>query len=571
MNINNFFFCGLPHASSSSFLHRHRGSQAVNLADELRSIALSQATASSALADTGRQLVVDALAEQPLPREYVRPCREIDNATAETNATRMRVDRNSNPSDNTLAKSVLQTGVSGPNGNDTSLTGSGGNTESYDIPAIVAVSAVAAHGAIEIAAGKEETAAAARIQSFLRRRRQERVVAASEAERAVAAAASDPTVEGGGGWLGAAIRVLRQAVDLFILGEELQQADSVEHSVTSKPSSAPWDCLAGNEEQENTSQDNAHAYNSGTNRTTSDTTKNHHSDSDNDEHDYLPVFPPVPLRARAPSLYTLPPPGLMRRIHNASGAGGSTNNISCGDIRSGVFTKLDPAVAARLSSARSVFGLCATDILTAFSPPPPPSGVVSSATEALSRPRTVPGTPGHDGYRLTLSPDALRLRLRTEAKEALHAGLGRPWGSRWRLSGAIIGRQRSAFRKNTRTYDADGGGGGAQHKRRRTEFVRPMTALGRRLLAKRLNAARAARRRRIIGATDAFRARLVGRQLRSGAAASALEGVGRTLDDRIRIAREMRVSPAHVEQLLDILDRFVFSESQVTLPITART
>eukprot|EP00903_Cladosiphon_okamuranus_P013005 g12134.t2 len=80
---------------------------------------------------------------------------------------------------------------------------------------------------------------------------------------------------------------------------------------------------------------------------------------------------------------------------------------------------------------------------------------------------------------------------------------------------------------------------------------------------RRYNAGLAARRRRVLGETDQFRARHVGLQLRSGAATDALESVERALDLRLSIRREKRVPPAHVTELLDIVDRYVFSQSQL--------
>ncbi|CAM9793411.1 unnamed protein product, partial [Laminaria digitata] len=139
---------------------------------------------------------------------------------------------------------------------------------------------------------------------------------------------------------------------------------------------------------------------------------------------------------------------------------GSTTTTTTNTATSsgGLFTKLDPAVAARLRSARSVFALQAADVLAVFSPPPPlPLALFApSAREDLpSRPSTAPaaiagvGQSRHRKNLVSSDPDsdrnhhhhhhhhrrkklssetALRQRLHTDAADASRTGLGRPWG-----------------------------------------------------------------------------------------------------------------------------------------------
>lgn len=615
----------------------HRGSQAGRLADELRLIASGQAAASLALATAGKQLAADAMAETPLPREYslqssgrkrVRlSAGEKSRGKSPEASNTFEEDGGQRPEKpgqerGTLENTVVGVGLPAGEPDDergaTPDTGNGavaGGAVQYEaeyfqrgesnLPS--ARAAVNASIAIDAAACREEVAAAARIQSFLRRRGQWQVRPAvmrqapveSVSLPAIGPSSDDQrSIDSTTEWFELALRHLRREIDNYLLGDEQQdsagggdskasslidtgnQAQELEpdgKSAACRLSSADDGCRADDETAETANSTESSGY-------------------DNDE-DWL-TFPPVPLRARAPSLYTLPAPGSTTGERNAlADDGGNSSGVAACSDRStaaaggqgGVFTKLGPEIVARLSSARSVFCLRAADVLAAFSPPPPSPPPCSSSSSPLGaspgkskdtvlgpRPSTVPGrTVGRGGglhrggVRLS-SPDALRYRLRREAEEASRAGFGRPWLLSPHKTRAPTRHkqdqgQLSAFIRERNGARSTRGGGGIEQKReerRRADFFGSWTPLGRRL-AKRYNAGRAARRRRVLGETDQFRAKHAGRRLRSEAATNALEGVERALDLRLSARRERRVPPAHVTELLDIVDRYVFSDSQV--------
>ena len=608
-----------------------RGSQAGRLADELRLIASGQVSAALALAATGESLVADAAAEKPLPREYTLPpsTRERARRAAGVKSGEEKLpdesdaleeggsQRPKGPRQGYGVSEKAAGDVGAPAGepaDEEEGTGDIGNdavggamprvSENFarEGSGLPLASAGAAGAAVEAAAGREEMAAAARIQSFLRRRRRQanleevkQVPAVPVSSSAVEPFADDQrSTDSLAEWFGVALRRLRREVDMFLLGDEQQEGRA--SAVDSQASPVQ---VAGGQAQEldvNNESAASRVPNADGGGSTDDETAGTHSSSESsgyDSDDDWPTFPPVPLRARAPSLYTLPAPGSSNTGKRKANEVDRADSSAACSIQStatavgggGVFTRLGPEIVARLSSARSVFCLRAADVLAAFSPPPPPR--FSSAVGALAaKPRddslgprpSVPEQAVRNGDRSdrpgsgTLSsPNALRHRLRRDAEEASRAGFGRPWllSSHKRRAPTRHKQEQeqlSAFIREMNSARGGGGGGGgmekAREKRRRLDFFGSWTPLGRRL-AKRYNAGLAARRRRVLGETDQFRARHVGRQLRSGAATSALEGVNRALDLHLRVRREKRVPPAHVTELLDVIDRHVFSDSQV--------
>lgn len=544
-------------------------------ADELRVVAWSQTAASSTLAEAAAQFVSDSLAEQPLPRNYALPYRDTGIIAVETSSAK-QIDGGSCAPESIGIKGRLHADVVGVRGSSASAR----HVEEMATRPNASAAPTVASVAIEVAAGKEKAAAAARIRPFLRRRL---LAPALNAETAVlvggikcptpAAMPASAVKRGdGGGWLEAAVRSLRQAVDLSLLGnEELDDADADLFPARSTP--MPFNKRGFSQIKRPKSNNTivnvgsrTHSKN-GTRRTrTDDVTRDRvasertwgNNSGDDHGRDGSPTFPPVPLRARAPSLYTLPTPERLPRGHGG-GYGKATSIITGDNSTTNILTKIDLEVAARLSSARSVFSLRATDVLTAFSPPPPYKFLPVTTAARLHR-STEPGTAGHDKPGRNLSPDALRQRLRAEAENASRSGLGRPWGSPRRPLSSIARRNRPTFRG-----DVEGGRGErARRGKRRADLTGTTTALGRRLEAKRVNFVRNVRRKRMLGETDALRARHVGRQLCSGTAASALDGVGQALNARESRAREKSdIPPAHMGQLLDAVDRFVFSDSQV--------
>lgn len=619
-----------------------RGSQAGRLADELRLTAAGQAAASLALGDAGAQLIADAEAEKPLPREYAlsrSSCTHDHNASGRThggtpqdnnrisdheggerfkgnsrgkglaNATDGVVRQNDNEHE---AVAIAPKTASALADKDMLPNSLGAETGDEFVPRgsflpSAAASVTGSSIAIEMAAQEEEIAAAARIQSFLRRRRHGRlgtVPGGLSKERATVVPAFPSAANSAGelsnagsssrsrvaaDWFLVALRSLRQEVDNFLLGgtgvdvvhggssDDGTAAPSVSHTEVEAQEPDPGENVGGSGSDEGT--DEADGVDGDSDNNGDDTEPESSEDYlDND----WPTFPPVPLRARAPSLYTLPPPssGSWRRKPRDS-----SERAPGVPASKGPYTKLDPEVAARLHSASSVFCLRASDVLTAFSPPPPPpsssrlmaSTAISSGSLSGSRPSAIPGTSagreGTGGFRRLSSPEALRQRLRVEALDVSLAGLGRPW----LLSSHAVRlptrhkqeQQRSALlrkKENSgKTIGVWGGCGGidmVRGKRRRTDAFGPLTPLGQRL-ARRYKAGVAARRRRILGETDAFRAVHVGRQLRIGASLNALERVERALDARLSCAREAKVSSGQIAELLDVVSRFVFSDSQV--------
>lgn len=614
----------------------HRGSQAGRLAAELRLIASGQVTASLVLAAAGEQLIADAMAEKPLPREYTLPSSARKRAffpAGEKSGGKSQDDSSALGDGGQISQKqgqrygiseniVVDVGVpAGEPEDEMEVTAGTGNdaaagdaaphdAESFlragsGFPSARTADNVASPSfAIEAAAGREEMVAAARIRSFLRRRRRQtrsgemreapvESISSSAVEPSSDQRSSDSTTE----WFGVALHRLQREVNHFLLGDEQQDPASGGDSKASSLEDT-GDYQAQELEMESNSV-GARVSNADDDCCTDDQTAHNSTESsgyDNDED--WPTFPPVPLRARAPSLYTLPAPGSStwkRKAHEDdggdSGAVCSNRSTAAAGGEGGMFTKLGPDVVTRLSSARSVFCLRAADVLSAFSPPPPPrcsfplGTVTSKSNEDFlgPRPSTAPEQTvrcadkfDYHGRGRLSSPDALRQRLRREAEDASRAGFGRPWllsshKKRVPTRHKQEQEQLSAFiRENNEARSARGGGGDGgrgrieqeRAKRWRVDFFGSWTPLGRRL-AKRYDAGRAARRRRILGETDQFRARHVGRQLRSGAATNALEGVARALDFRLSVRRERRVPPTHVTDLLDIVDRYVFSDSQV--------
>eukprot|EP00752_Nemacystus_decipiens_P007659 g6847.t1 len=604
-----------------------RGSQAGRLADELRLIASGQVAASSALAAAGEQLAADAMAEKPGPRDYTLPPRTRTRARRRAG---VRKPASKSRGDSQILEDVVagqraikepgqgcgiitrNAGEPGSKQEATSDQGDDavGGTASRDAEHFVGEGAGlpfattnTAATAIETAAGLEEVAAAARIQSFLRRRRRQTrpdetgPLPVRSASSSVVEPSSDDqrSTDSTAEWFGAALRRLRGEVDSFLLGDEPQKDPGGAGRSEATPSQDAGDQTQEPElESRSVASRLSNADDGG--RTDDDTadTRSSSESSGYDNDDDWPTFAPVPLRARAPSLYTLPAPGSSatsrRRTRDVDGddrgAACSSRSTTAAEGQGGVFTKLGLEVVARLSSARSVFGLRAADVLAAFSPPPPPpcSSCPLSAfaakprdTTLSERPFTVPApTIGigdrleHRGYGRLSSPDALRLRLRREAEDASRAGFGRPWllSSRRQREPTRHRQQQEQLaaivRARNRARGLRGGVEDGRETRRRLDFFGSWTPLGRRL-AKRYNAGLAARRRRVLGETDQFRARHVGRQLRSGAVTSALEGVERALDLRLSVRREKRVPPSHVTELLDVFDRYVLSDSQELL------
>lgn len=623
-----------------------RGSQAGRLAAELRHIASGQATAAVALSGVGAKLVAEALSEKPLPRDYALHSRAPRHARSASGA---KYTANLEPCNDDLlgngergkesphASPVVAgnqgdgleaVAIASETGVSIEHAGSeDGGKSGLDLPRIAAaVGAAAAGVAIEFAAGEEEKAAASRIQLFLRRRRRQGRSLVAYVTPSEEGATPPPSeivaiVEPSGGedssatstgdWFRVALRVLRREVDIYLRGEEVHDGVSGgTHPVATDESPPPLlscddtrilENGQGNPAGHGAPDDGVEGIQEDTEEPSGDDHQQTSSESSEAYESDWPTLPPVPLRARAPSLYTLPLPGGGFRKREATDSGsdlvegaeaGSTSPTI--DTRGDIFTKLDPAVAARLSTATSIFSLRAADILTAFSPP---TAAASSSRpidtptalpiekSSGARPSTVPGTVGERSRSFSIrrsscanlsSPEALRRRLRAEAEHASRAGVGRPWllaphKTRTPTRHRLQQQQRSAFLRGEEKARAAHGRVGrcsgfkherGEKKRRREDFFGPWTPLGRRL-ARRFNAGRAARRRCILGETDAFRAKQVGRRMRSGAASDALEKVERALDLRLCLSREKKIPPAHLSALLDVVGRFVFSDSQV--------
>lgn len=633
----------MPVYPSSLFISsRHRGSQAIRLVDELRGTALGLASSSSLFADAGVQLVADALTERPPPRDYTTTPdkttgvfrRSPSNASEPPQANGGVEDIPHIPTASEKKKATRAGAGNLVTDHCSSLIDrQSGETRLVGAHADVDVVVVAAgrssgdYSAVEVAAKKEEQTASARISSFLWRRRQERLVddvndvpepkdPAKLSTGSMMGAVTDeqppPSSSSGGGggsgWLGAAVLALRKAIDIFLLGERTEGPNTLLADGASSDGRNNTTTAVGIPSEEGPRKTdqvsrvcNTDRGKTGMSKTLDDSNTDCGYGGRDGDDDSTTTFSQVPLRARVPSLYTLPPPGgswgAATRNRGGDrgggdggggagdGAGSTTNNT----ISGGLFTKLDPAVAARLYSARSVFALRAADVLAVFSPPPPVpvsrSPFEPSAREdiSLSRPSTAPPAAAATGsggrHRRKLSSDALRRHLHMEAADASRTGLGRPWGlPKWPSptggGGAINRRKKrpSAFQKEHPTrqeVDVEEGDCDVEQqsreKRRRLLLSGPCTALGRRLLAKRQSIVRAARRKSMMGEMDTCRARHACRQSGSGAAVSALEGVGRVLDTRLSVAREKRVSLAQMELLVDAFDGSIFSDSQVRL------
>lgn len=520
------------------------------------------------------------MAEKPLPRDYILPQKGSKIATGATAIKEAFVRSRDGACDTAKVKDEFQLDSPKVGVFQTYITeGRHAKQPDLSLSTNATTAAVVVGTTTEMAIRKEEKSAAARIQSLVRHRRQEKRVTEAEAGKKIDAMMKIPTMTeptgSDGGWLGAAVCFLRQAINVFLSGKEIKSTETPVKSVS--PSSSREHSMRGigpNDDTTNASgtakgMDDTASGKSDTYRVTPSSTVRDDSHEDYEDDDDWHAFPPVPLRARAPSLYTLPIPGDFRRRRNDGGGGDSAPNskINSGSTNTDLFTKLDPDVAARLCSVRTVFGLRASDVLAAFSPPPLQRSFLPPTTENASRPHTVPGTVDQSKSGRKLSPRALRQRLCMEAEDAFCAGLGRPWGSSWRPPHAVSYRQLSGLRKEDSRENCAAGSGtsGKMRKKRRRIGAVPLSAVGRHLRQKRFEAMRASHRRLIIGATDAFRVRHAGRQLRSGAAASALEEIGRALDFQLCVAREKReVSLAHTEQLLEVIDQLVFSDSQVT-------
>lgn len=424
--------------------HCRRGSQATRLADELRGTALGLASSSSLFADAGAQLVADALAERPPPRDYTTTTGKT------TGVFRRRSAKASEPPQAGAGNLVTN--------HSSSMQSEGARLLAIRAGVVVATdggssnSSGSDYSAIEVAARKEERTASARISDFLWRRRQERLVdddddvdvpetkddAVLATASMVPATAELPSSGGVAGWLGAAVVALRQAIDSFLPGER----------TTEDPNKLLADGKTNPEDDHNTAAEGTiPSRGSDAGRGTTgrrrklDGLNGDCTNSDGDD-DSSTTFSQVPLRARVPSLYTLPPPGgswgAATRTGGDGGGDDGARSTTSNTISGGLFTKLDPAVAARLYSARSVFALRAADVLAVFSPPPPPpppsplSPFASSARGNLFRPSTAPPAAAATGsggrHSRKLSSDALRQHLHTEAEDASRTGLGRPWG-----------------------------------------------------------------------------------------------------------------------------------------------
>ena len=612
----------LPSFASSGY----RGSQAARLADELRGTASGQTSASSALADAGVLLVTDASAERPPPRDYTagppdrHTIREFEGQASDRNIgafkgsasdgmttqglqrsvnnisdplTKSRIIDDLSPTTSEKCTGTVQAGGSAGKPamiNNTTSSMQHGGLEARPLGTrggVFAADDDSDFSAIEVAAKREELTASARISSFLCRRRQENLVGnnVSGTNHAVPTAAAASS-SGSVGWLGAAVLALRQAIDTFLLAEKTKHPKNLADNEMNPNHNAG--AVASGEVNRTTDQASHGSFVSRatTNRSKLDGSNDDGKASDGDS---LTTLSKVPLRARVPSLYTLPPPGGSWGGARAGGGGGA-DGVGCtsNNTSSGIFTKLDPEVAARLYSARSVFALRASDVLAIFSPPPPPpldDFTLSARGDLSSRPSTAPPAVGHGvpaaamfghgrSNRRKSSSEALRQRLRAEAAEAFHTGLGRPWGLPKWPSGATHHRLKKwpKFHREVPSPCTEGNveGGGyyaeeqSQYKKK-PSLAGPFTALGRRLLAKRESIARASRRRSMMGEMDAVRARHACKQSGNGAALGALESVGRVLDVRLTVAREKKMPLEGIETLVDALDGFIFSDSQVRL------
>lgn len=605
------------------------GGQAVRLADELRSIASSQVAAGTNLAEWGTQFSRDALAEihgQKMPRsrdialvpavKKARPVSAWQEGGGEKTTTTMIID---DVQERKLSGELLQ---------EEADQGTGKQQERSAV-----VSRASDTTAIQIAAEKEKIFAAERMTLRLPCWREDNMVNVSVADEVVGQATGEtadffqvesvPGRIGRDCWLSAAVRLLKQTVDLLLFGEvgadgHVDQATAAAPTPMLSRSACDAElaidgAIKGvcNDMQKSGTRKAIDPRQSDTELATSDETHGSSDDDDSnnsDDDSAHQVFPPLPLRARALSLYTFSPPGDERNLRPFASA-----HYDAGDRVRGItrLEKLDPDVAARLSASRSVFALRAADVLFAFPPsqaPRPPPASVLAAAVSHSRPSTAPRAFRHHISRairrVAMPSDALHHHLTTAVSSAKPASFrprstggsglccqvpGRaarvvrrePRQSQWP---ALPGTRKShTSRYKTCEADAswgnrsvgdkmgteDGQGGQrkvqeAEPKRRASQFPAPSTALGRRLRNNRAQMICVARRKRAVGKTDAFRVRHAIKQHCVGAVESALIVVGRTLDARATIRREQReVLPEHMEDLLQLMDRFVLSGSQV--------
>lgn len=266
--------------------------------------------------------------------------------------------------------------------------------------------------------------------------------------------------------------------------------------------------------------------------------------------DRLPV-PALPPRPPAPSLYTLLSPSIKLRQGRCSDSRG---HPGVGEPR--VFPEIQEGTIARLSSARSVFGLRAMDVLAAFSPSPSSASISPGTYAPLRLRHTAPGwvarSPGP-------SRGVIRRRLRTATQPTGAGGLGQASDHPGKgVSSVRPGQAHAVNHGAADEPESDGANGEANPKKHPSRKLPPP---GRRLSGEH---ELVARRRRCVGRTDAMRVKHAGRNLWFGVAAGALAGVLRTLDDRSLAARQRRELPrGHVEQLLGAVDRLAFAESQV--------
>lgn len=477
--------------------------------------------------------------------------------------------------------------------------------------------------AIAVAADREQREAIRRIEAFIVRRWRDRSgvssAEATTAEATQAGAESEtkatatavPMSAGKHGiwWLGSAIRNLKQVVDEFLRGNSssMQSTASPDNPtpVETVDESTGSDTIRSADSKAPRANYGGSSADSSSSAIETSQESIVHSDDDeresNDGDDDWPVFPPVPLRARAPSLYTFPSPGNSRKNRTESGGGSgdgvfSADNAAQHDSETTTLpskSKLDAGVSARLSSARSVFGLRASDVLSAFLLPPPSckEGKLPLNTVTRWRRKVTPTTVSEktppartvSGFRGSLfSPDALRRRLRSEGHDAARAGLRLPWDfcHQGKLTSAPCRRRpRSASPKRSSSIFNDIGGdnegdrdftsivgdttGGRRGMRCFYRFGVSLTNLGRRLLHKRRQLARDRRRRQFLGVTDAARVCHAGKQLRSVAAMSALDEILRFLDRNTLFTREKSNLPEeHVEKLLGLVDRLALTGSQ---------
>lgn len=412
---------------------------------------------------------------------------------------------------------------------------------------------------VEVAACREKEAAAKRIQTFLLRRRKQRLPEAIMVvdARTETTELKPRTVVDMKSYLDTATRALREAVDGFL------QGTGAFGLVRGSTSLAGWFSetrLAGDD-----AQGSGHDF-AVADASSHEDYKMIELDANGKQlhaKDYgydlnrkvncnnATVFARLPARARTLSLYTLyfsPNLGQKQGCRNPS-------DLLVDKTR--VLNDIHEEISVRISKARSIFCLRGIDVLTAFVGPHL-STATQRGTYAASQPRQT--TAGQVDYSSGSSPGAIRRRLQVEAQEAASASLGRTPGFPWK---SLPPPSRRPVSINSDATTTVGSGRNRATVRRKNNDATALTALGRRLLEKRQQAAR---RKRFIGQTDVARIRHAGRNLWCGAVARALNGVMHGLDKRMLICQQHRELPiAHVKQLLDTMDRLAFCDSQVTV------